>query len=109
MSPTTTIPPSITLPALRTDNPYYDSVVFVFPDGTLSLDRTIGTYTPSANDRYYTVAEGEEIDTIAYEAYQSSKDWWIIADANGIFFPLDIDLGTTLVIPDLNQWQLNNL
>lgn len=104
-----TTPTTITMPALRTDNPYYDSVVFVFPDGTLSLDRTPGAYTPSPNDRYYTVADGEEIDTITYEAYASSKYWSIIADANQVFFPLDLDLGATLVIPDFNQWQLNNL
>lgn len=100
---------SVTLPILRDDNPYYGGTVFVFPDGSLSLDRTPVVYQKSANDRYYTVSDGEVLSDISYAGYNTSKDWWVIADVNKIFFPFTLDTGITLIIPDLDTLQINNL
>lgn len=99
----------ITLPILRDDNPYYFGSVFQFPDGSLSLDRTSIIYKQSPNDQYYTVGDGENLSDISYAAYGNSKYWWVIADVNGIFFPFDLPIGETLVIPDLDALQINNL
>lgn len=99
----------VVIPELREDNPYYYGSVFIFPDGSMSLDRDPIIYSRSDKDRYYTVGDGEFIDSIAYEAYGNSKEWWKIADVNGILFPFDLPIGETLVIPDLDQIQIANL
>lgn len=100
---------TVTSPVLRDDNPYYNGTVFVFPDGSLALDRTPVVYERSDKDRYYTTGQGEELDPIAYEGYGNSKLWHIIADVNGIFFPFEIDPGQTLIIPDYDKLQITNL
>lgn len=103
------MPTTITLPVLRDDNPYSGGTVFIFPDGSMSLDRNPVVYQKSINDRYYTVGDGESLDNISYEAYASSKRWWQIADVNKVFFPFQLDIGVTLVIPDLDTLEINNL
>jgi hypothetical protein len=100
---------TINFPILRDDNPYYYGLIFVFPDGSLSLDRQPINYVASPNDRYYTVSDGENLSDISYLAYGSSKWWWVIADVNKLFFPFDLEIGITLVIPDLDALQINNL
>jgi hypothetical protein len=99
----------ILLPDLRDDNPYYNGTVFEFDDGSLSLDRTPLVYEKSENDRYYTIGEGESLDGISNQAYFNSKLWWMIADINEVFFPLDLSIGETFVIPDYNKAQIANL
>lgn len=106
MATTSTV---IDFPILRDDNPYYSGVVFQFDDGSLALDRVPLDYEQSDADRYYTVGDMEEIDMIAYEGYNNSKLWWVIADANNILFPFQLDRGTTLLIPDEDQVQIQSL
>lgn len=101
--------PVIVSPVLRDDNPYYFGTVIVFPDGSLALDSAPLVYAKSENDRYYTVADGETLENISYEAYGSSKWWHVIAKINGVFFPFALPIGATLVIPDLDTLQINNL
>lgn len=100
---------NVIIPELREDNPYYFGSVFIFPDGSMALDRAPVIYSQSDKDRYFTVGDGDEIDPIAYEAYSNSKFWWLIADVNNILFPFELNIGDTLVIPDLDQIQIANL
>lgn len=47
------------------------------------------------------VVEGEEqLDTLAERYYRDERLWWLIADVNEILFPLDIPVGTVLIVPD---------
>lgn len=41
----------------------------------------------------------EDIEYLAWRYYGSSESWWRIAEANELFFPLDLVPGTTLNIP----------
>ena len=47
----------------------------------------------------YVVNEGDEIDLIAHKFGIDPSQWWIIADLNDLFFPLDLVPGSTLLIP----------
>lgn len=46
---------------------------------------------------------GDDLDLLAYlyagENADKAKFWWLIADVNGILWPLDIEPGTELMIP----------
>jgi len=53
-------------------------------------------------DSYYTVTEAMEgrLDLIAYRYYRSPELWWVIAEANNLFFvPEDVVVGMVLRIP----------
>lgn len=88
---------------LRTNNPYSVGTVFVFPEGDVLLDRDPIEIPKSIQDRYYTVVDGDTIGTLAFQAYGNSKEWWVIADVNGIHWPFELIVGTTLLIPDINK------
>ena len=51
----------------------------------------------------HTVTEGDDLDLLAYlytdENADKTKFWWIIADANNLLWPLDIEPGLELIIP----------
>lgn len=59
--------------------------------------------TPRPDDRFHTVIDGDRIDTIAYRYLSDSKLWWIIADYNDLFFPLELASGLVLRIPSIEH------
>lgn len=42
---------------------------------------------------------GEELDFLAFHYNGQARQWWQIAEANGLFWPLEIPSGTRLDIP----------
>lgn len=94
---------------LRKNNPYYNGYIFVLPDGEMTLERETFKYTKSDRDKYYTVVQGDTLWTIAHNAYNDSKNWAIIADANSIENPFELTIGVALLIPDLNIHDITNL
>ena len=57
-------------------------------------------------DNYHTVTQMDagRLDLISYKYYQTPELWWVLATANGLFFPADeLVAGMILRIPDLNQ------
>lgn len=57
----------------------------------------------SADDQYFTVSKAEEgrLDIIATSFYGTPNYWWVIALANYIIDPFDVEAGTTLRIPPI--------
>ena len=57
----------------------------------------------------YTVAASDSLDDIAFRFAGSVEDkerlWWLIAEINGILWPLDLVPGTQIIIPvrELNE------
>jgi hypothetical protein len=49
------------------------------------------------------VAHGDELDLLAYrytaDNPRKTKYWWMIADVNNIMWPLDVEPGTSIIIP----------
>ena len=93
---------------------YFNGKIIDFGDGTGLLERPIIPYTPSPNDRYHKVLQGETITRIAADEYKSLAGdraqfyWKYIADANQIFNPLDLSayIGHNIIIPDFNLFKL---
>lgn len=83
------------------DNPYVDSYVVQHSDGDVVLARL--EYIPSAtveSDIIHTVLEGETLQSIAHTYYGDSGSWYKISDVNNIMFPLELEAGTKLIIPE---------
>lgn len=93
--------------SLSANNPYSTGRVLRLEDNTVLLERPRLKYIPSNRDRYYTVIQGDTLDSIAYSAYGDSKLYFIIKDANDILFNYDLEVGDTLIIPDVDT-MLNN-
>lgn len=57
------------------------------------------------NDRFHQVGPGEKnrIDIIAYNYYDNTTLWWVIALANNIDNPFELKVGEVLRIPTLNS------
>lgn len=94
---------------VRINNLYRNGRLYVFPDTDEMLlirdkYQTVGTL----EDQYHYLIEGETLDGLAYKYYSdliedSSKFWWILADANDVYDPFDLSpyLGTEILIPNL--------
>ena len=62
----------------------------------------------SDNDTYVASETGDRLDTLAYQYYENSSLWWIIASANNIHnAPFGLKDGTILRIPQ-NYIQIVN-
>ncbi len=91
---------------LRTNNPYSIGKLNTFEDGQATLTRKAIQYTPNYLDKYFMVGNGDNLSQIAFLAYGDSKLWWLIADANNIFNPFDLEVGLELVIPPIETLNL---
>jgi len=94
---------------LRINNPYSNGEVFVFNEGDAVLDGRVITYVKSIKDRYFTVAQGDSLSSISFEAYGDSKYYWVIAQANGIDEAYEVTIGQSLLIPDIEKIKTTNI
>lgn len=88
---------------LRNNNPYSIGNIFVFPEGDFLLDRTPIDVDKSIYDKYHTVIDGDTLGKIAFNEYGNSKEWWVIADVNDLYWPFELTLGDLLLIPDIRK------
>lgn len=91
------------------DSRYATCILYV--DGTVEF---IGTRqridtAPRQDDVFYAVVVGDRIDLIAYRYLGRADLWWIICDYNNIFFPLELETGSTLRIPSAEHVQMHIL
>lgn len=72
-------------------SPYDSAIIVEYPDGSISLEPIKEEVTPTEDDLNYTVKEGDTLQGIASVYYKDSGLWYIIALANDIQNPFDID------------------
>jgi nucleoid-associated protein YgaU len=88
-------------------NAYQDAKVFQLPSGNYTIRQPI-IWQAQPNDKYYTIKKDDTLESIAQNAYQTYKEnacmyWWLIADVNKIYTPLDLSsyIGNKILIPDI--------
>ena len=72
-------------------SPYDSSVIVEYQDGSISLETLKDEVAITAEDLNYTVKEGDTLQGISHVYYKDSGLWYIIALANNIQNPLDIN------------------
>jgi len=72
-------------------SPYDSAVVVEYPDGSISLEPLKEEVAITEDDLNYTVKEGDTLQGIANTYYKDSGLWYIIALANNIQNPFDIN------------------
>lgn len=94
---------------LRGNNLYRNGflVDFQYTDEVLLLRDPID-YVSTVKDLYHQVAKEDRLDLLAYKYYSgvvedASKYWWVIADANNVMNPLDLEgfVGRDILIPNI--------
>lgn len=53
----------------------------------------------SDSDSFHQVVNGDRFDLIAFKYYNNPSLWWVIAIANGLSLPTEIENGMILRIP----------
>ena len=88
-------------------NLYRNGSIINFSNGEQLLLRDKVVIEGSIEDDYYTLGRDEDLDFVSWKFYSdfvadASKLWWVIADANNIENPLDLEdyIGTELLIPN---------
>lgn len=72
-------------------SPYDSAVVVEYSDGSVSVEPLKDSVTTTADDLNYTVKEGDTLQGIAHIYYKDSGLWYIIALANDIQNPFDLN------------------
>ncbi len=62
--------------------------------------------SPRHDDRFHTVTGEERLDQLAHRYLGDARLWWIIADYNGLYCPLDLEVGAVLRIPSVEHVQM---
>ena len=100
---------------LRENNLYAAGRILLFENDETFLERDIVETEGDLDDSYYVIKKEDRLDYIAWRFYNelvedSSKYWWVIADANEIEIenPLDLaDLvGVEILIPNILNTRL---
>jgi len=81
---------------------YDRGYLIYYNEGDISFQRTPLTYYRSVDDKYHVVKEGETLLSIAQIYYDSQYPWYFLADVNIIDDIFDLEIGSVLLIPDLN-------
>lgn len=72
-------------------------------DGTENSDNEQGDNQEPVDGEEYTVQQGDTLWSIAQEQYGDGDNWQEIADANNLDNPIDLEVGTNLVLPNLDD------
>jgi len=98
---------------LKDENIYSAGRIIRFDNGEELLIRDLVDYEAQENDDYHKLKSRDELTLLAYKFYRNKvknpgKYWWLIADANLIFNPLELDdlVGTEILIPNILNFKL---
>ncbi|MCB9047622.1 MAG: hypothetical protein H6550_15925 [Chitinophagales bacterium] len=100
---------------LSIDNLYANAKLYdSFGTGEQLLLRDKVVFTPSVDDKWHTLVDGDRLDLIAWRMYKGKvttphRLWWVIADANNIHNPFDLSdyVGKALLIPAYENIRIN--
>lgn len=65
--------------------------------------RPILSMDPHRTDRYHVTTETDSLESLAFKYYGNQEWWWVLADVNGIAFPMSVEIGKVLRIPDIER------
>lgn len=94
-------------------NLYTNGRVIEFDNGEQLLIRDVVEYEPTERDKYHTLTESDELTRLGFKFWRNviknpSKYWWVIADVNKIFNPLDMSdrVNEDMTIADILNFKL---
>lgn len=86
---------------------YVSSILFTDGPTEFLGARTPIDTRPRSDDRFHTIVEGDRLDLLAHVYFGRADFWWVIADYNEIAWPLDVEPGVTLRIPERERFHFS--
>lgn len=70
-----------------------------YKDGSILKTRIPNTHIRTNNDRNHIVKQGDTLLNIANHYYGNSREYYIIGDVNNIVDPINLEVGSLIIIP----------
>lgn len=85
---------------------YSNGILINYQEGDSSLQRRQIVHKEDLEDRSYVIRQGDTLTSISYNFYGEPLYWYIIADVNNIENPFILEIGKSLIIPNINKYEL---
>lgn len=85
---------------------YTDGYVINYQEGDRSLQRRPIIHREDLEDKAYIVRQGDTLTSIAFKFYGEPLNWFIIADVNNIQNPFILEMGKSIIIPNINKYEI---
>lgn len=85
---------------------YTDGYVINYQEGDRSLERLKLLHKEDLDDRSHIIKQGDTLDLISFQYYGNPLYWYIIADINNIDNPFVLDIGKSIIIPNIKRYTL---
>lgn len=80
-------------------NLYTNGLITHYKDGD-TLDKFKYKHVYTGREKIHTVTQGDTLPIIANKYLSDSQLWFVIADINNILNNFDLDIGSTIIIPN---------
>ena len=85
---------------------YSEGFIVNYKEGDKSIHHKMIMHKDSLNDKSHRVILGDTLTGIAYKFYKNSSLWFYIADVNNIDNPFILETGKSIIIPNINKYEL---
>ena len=85
---------------------YTDGYIINYKEGDTSLQRDKIIHREDLEDKSYIVEQDDTLTSISYNFYGEPLYWFLIADINDIDNPFILEVGKSIIIPNINKYQL---
>ena len=90
---------------MRTDL-YSNGITINYQEGDTSLQRKTIVHKEDLEDKSYIIRQDDTLSSIANKFYNEPLYWYIIADVNNIDNPFILETGKSIIIPNINKYEL---
>lgn len=85
---------------------YNNGFIINYPEGDKSLQRKQIVHEEDLEDKSYVIKDGDTLTSISTFFYGEPLYWVIIADVNNIEMPLILPTGKSIIIPNINKYEI---
>lgn len=85
---------------------YSNGITINYPEGDTSLQRKTIVHKEDLEDKSYIIRQDDTLSSIANKFYNEPLYWYIIADVNNIDNPFILETGKSIIIPNINKYEL---
>lgn len=85
---------------------YSNGITINYQEGDTSLQRKTIVHKEDLEDKSYIIRQDDTLSSIANKFYNEPLYWYIIADVNNIDNPFILETGKSIIIPNINKYEL---
>lgn len=85
---------------------YSNGITINYQEGDTSLQRKTIVHKEDLEDKSYIIRQDDTLSSISNKFYNEPLYWYIIADVNNIDNPFILETGKSIIIPNINKYEL---